>query len=113
MKYGYCPKCGYPQHLCKCHLYHEPGMNWGEMSGYPEMKCKKEMCPPPIQCHIPECKPEKECVKTLKYVFKLYKTCKFHMCMICPVCGHEFDYNRHHGVCPKCMMHTDDPPDDM
>ena len=49
-----------------------------------------------------KCKVEKECVKTYKCYYKLYKVCQYRMYKICPCCGHEFDYHRHRGMCPKC-----------
>lgn len=49
-----------------------------------------------------KCKMEKECVKTYKTYYKVYKVCQYRMYKICPCCGHEYDYHRHHGMCPKC-----------
>ena len=49
-----------------------------------------------------KCKMEKECVKTYKTYYKMYKVCQYRLYKICPCCGHEFDYHRHRGMCPKC-----------
>ena len=62
-------------------------------SGYSEMCCDMSQM---------KCKPEKECVKTYKSYYKLYKICYYRMYKICPCCGHEFDYHRHRGICPRC-----------
>lgn len=62
-------------------------------SGYSEMCCDMSQM---------KCKVEKECVKTYKCYYKLYKVCQYRMYKICPCCGHEFDYHRHRGMCPKC-----------
>ncbi len=58
-----------------------------------------EMCSDMSQM---KCKTEKECVKTYKCYYKLYKVCQYRMYKVCPCCGHEFDYHRHRGMCPKC-----------
>jgi rubrerythrin len=49
-----------------------------------------------------KCKVEKECVKTYKSYYKLYKICHYRLYKICPCCGHEFDYHQHRGICPRC-----------
>jgi hypothetical protein len=49
-----------------------------------------------------KCKMEKECVKTYKTYYKLYKVCQYRLYKLCPCCGHEFDYHRHRGMCPRC-----------
>ncbi|MGL5515039.1 MAG: hypothetical protein ACRDBM_17645 [Sporomusa sp.] len=59
-----------------------------------EMHC----CAPKIKCQ-----PTKECIKTFKCCYKLYRICTYCLFKICPYCGHEFDYHRHRGSCPKCM----------
>ncbi|SEO46495.1 hypothetical protein SAMN04490178_102112 [Propionispora vibrioides] len=57
-----------------------------------------------VCCDIPNLpKPEKECVKTFKCVYRVYKVCHYRVFKICPVCSHEFDVVLHHGRCPKCM----------
>lgn len=61
--------------------------------------CYSEMC---SDMSNMKCKIEKECVKTYKCYFKMYKVCQYRMYKICPCCGHEFDYHRHRGMCPKC-----------
>ncbi|CUH95458.1 hypothetical protein P22_1529 [Propionispora sp. 2/2-37] len=66
----------------------------------------KYHCYEPMYCDIPKMpKMEKECVKTFKCVYKLYRICQYKVFKVCPTCGHEFDSAYHHGVCPKCMMY--------
>ncbi|XEQ91449.1 hypothetical protein SCACP_02450 [Sporomusa carbonis] len=62
--------------------------------------CDTDMCscPPKIKCQ-----PTKECVKTYKCYYKLYKICTYRLYKVCPYCGCEFDYHQHRGACPKCM----------
>ena len=93
MKDGYCKKCGYPHHMCKCHEMHY-GCGPQPM---PEMKHHMDYLPD-ICCHIPD---KKECVKTV--CFKVYRTCRYKMVMVCPRCSCEFDYHQHRGMCPQCM----------
>lgn len=50
-----------------------------------------------------KCKIEKECVKTYKCYYKLYKICQYRLYKVCPRCSHEFDYHHHRGMCPKCI----------
>lgn len=47
-------------------------------------------------------KPVKECVKTYKTYYKLYKICTYCLYKVCPHCGLEFDYHECRGICPKC-----------
>lgn len=58
-----------------------------------------------MSCCTPKmkCQPTKECVKTFKCYYKLYKMCTYRLYKVCPYCGHEFDYHEHRGSCPKCM----------
>ncbi|SMC72336.1 hypothetical protein [Sporomusa malonica] len=58
-----------------------------------------------MSCYAPKmkCQPTKECVKTYKCYYKLYKICTYRLYKMCPYCGHEFDYHEHRGGCPKCM----------
>jgi hypothetical protein len=74
---------------------------------YPEWFHEKftaeQDCLDPEACGIPDtCKITKECVKTYKCHYKLYKISHYHLCMICPHCGHEFDYYYYQGLCPRC-----------
>ena len=48
------------------------------------------------------CETTKECIKTYKCFYKLYKICHYHLYKVCPRCGHEFDYYWYQGICPKC-----------
>ena len=69
-------------------------------------KCEMDDCQDmDMSCCAPKvkCMPTKECVKTFKCYYKLYKICTHRLFKICPYCGHEFDYHQHHGNCPKCM----------
>ena len=61
--------------------------------------CYSEMCAD--MSHM-KCKMEKECVKTYKCYYKLYKVCQYRLYKICPCCGCEFDYHKHRGMCHKC-----------
>lgn len=75
---------------------------WGhgiesEYHGYYDMM-EEDCCMPKIKC-----KPTKECIHTYKCYYKLYKICHYQLYKVCPRCGHEFDYYRHRGMCPKCM----------
>ncbi|HMM20785.1 MAG TPA: hypothetical protein PKA10_08580 [Selenomonadales bacterium] len=76
-------------------------MEWGhhDHGGYPD-KCT---CGHEYDCH-PKlyCKPVKECVKTYKTYYKLYRYCYYRLYKICSRCGHEFDHYEHRGCCPKC-----------
>ena len=58
-----------------------------------------------MSCCTPKmkCMPTKECVKTYKCYYKLYRMCTYRLYKVCPCCGHEFDYHTHRGACPKCM----------
>ncbi|WP_021168510.1 hypothetical protein SOV_02080 [Sporomusa ovata DSM 2662] len=58
-----------------------------------------------MSCCTPKmkCQPTKECVKTFKCYYKLYKMCTYRLYKVCPYCGCEFDYHEHRGSCPKCM----------
>ncbi len=67
----------------------------------PEDNCS-EMCTDMSQM---KCKMEKECIKTYKCYYKLYRVCQYRLYKICPCCGHEFDFHRHRGMCPKCGVH--------
>lgn len=57
-------------------------------------------------CHVPKmkvkCGPTKECVKTYKCCYKLYRFTQYRLYKVCTSCGHEFDHYQHQGVCPKC-----------
>ena len=63
--------------------------------------CYSEMCADLSQM---KCKMEKECVKTYKCYYKMYKVCQYRMYKICPCCGNEYDYHKHRGTCPKCSV---------
>lgn len=55
------------------------------------------------ECCVPKVSPPtKECVKTYKCCYKLYKICHYKLFKVCPRCGHEFDHHHHQGMCPKC-----------
>jgi len=77
-----------------CHDHGMPHMKekMGE-SSYSEACCDMSQM---------KCKTEKECIKTYKSYYKLYRICHYRMYKVCPCCGHEFDYYRHRGTCPKC-----------
>ena len=72
---------------------------------HPKEKCHEsgysEMC---LDMSKMKCKTERECVKTYKCYYKLYKICQYRMYKVCPCCGHEFDYHHHRGICPKCNI---------
>ena len=92
-------KCdGHPHKQEYCHME-------DECQETPYMKekmtenCYSEMCSDLAQM---KCKVEKECVKTYKSYYKIYKVCQYRLYKICPCCGHEFDYHKHRGTCPKC-----------
>lgn len=74
---------------------------------YDHHKCDYDMddCQDTVSCCTPKlkCQPTKECVKTFKCYYKLYKICTYRLYKVCPYCGHEFDYHEHRGGCPKCM----------
>lgn len=86
MMYGDCDMYGKFQQPC-CY----------EPKHYEECEWVDEDCLPK-----PKCKPVKECVKTYKCYYKLYKMCYYRLYKVCPRCGHEFDYYFHRGTCPKC-----------
>lgn len=91
-KYDYC----HMDDDCHDHEMHHDTHHMKEKMGdnsYSEMCCDMSQM---------KCKVEKECVKTYKCYYKLYKVCQYRMYKICPCCGHEFDYHRHRGMCPKC-----------
>lgn len=62
------------------------------------------------QCHLPKC--TKECIKTYKSTFKLYKLCRYRLYKVCPWCGHEFDYYFYH-ICPCCGDNPDGATDGL
>ncbi|MDR3559906.1 MAG: hypothetical protein P4N59_00500 [Negativicutes bacterium] len=76
-------------------MYHKHAHHCG-CETEPEMM-EEEFCAPKIKCE-----PTKECVKTFKCFYKLYRVCHYHLYKVCPHCGHEFDYHHHRGICPKC-----------
>ncbi len=49
-----------------------------------------------------KCKTSKECVKTYKTYYKMYKICTYRLYKVCTRCGTEFDYYGCRGLCPKC-----------
>lgn len=61
--------------------------------------CYSDMCADISQM---KCKMEKECIKTYKSYYKMYRVCQYRLYKVCPCCGHEFDYHKHRGMCPKC-----------
>ena len=83
-KYGY-DKCGYDK--------------------YDKYDCMDDHYDMNMSCCTPKmkCMPTKECVKTYKCTYKLYRVCSYKLYKCCPSCGHEFDYHHHRGACPKCM----------
>lgn len=96
----------YQKYNCPPHKHDSCHMDDGcQEQEMPYMKekmaegCYSEMCEDMSQMKY---KTEKECVKTYKCYFKLYKVCQYRMYKICPCCGLEFDYHRHRGMCPKC-----------
>jgi len=90
-------------------MYCDDKMYWGDnpccYKPYPKGDCdpceteymEEDCCAPKIKC-----KPAKECVKTYKCYYKLYKFCYYRLFKVCPRCGHEFDYYSQRGVCNKC-----------
>jgi hypothetical protein len=48
------------------------------------------------------CRTTKECVKTYKTYYKMYKICTFRLYKVCTRCGLEFDYYGCRGMCPRC-----------
>lgn len=81
---------------CKCEEDYKCGCDDKfEMDDCHEMDMS--CCMPKMPC------PSKECVKTYKCFYKLYKLCTYRLYKVCPHCGHEFDYHHHRGCCPRCM----------
>ncbi len=68
-------------------------------------KCDMDECQDMEPCYTPKmkCQTTKECVKTYKCYYKLYRICTYRLFKLCPYCGYEFDYHEHRGGCPKCM----------
>ena len=88
----------YFKSMCEDQMYDYCKFDQGQMMS------ESEACyMPPKDC-MPKvaCKPTKECVKTYKSCYKLYRMCTYVWHKCCPYCGHEFDYQQHQGVCPKC-----------
>ncbi|MBP2636764.1 MAG: hypothetical protein H6Q72_2671 [Firmicutes bacterium] len=81
--------------------------NYGKCGCYDKYDMYDDCHEPDMSCNMPKmkCQTTKECVKTFKCYYKLYKMCTYRLYKICPSCGHEFDYHSHHGGCPKCMMY--------
>lgn len=48
------------------------------------------------------CKTTRECVKTYKTYYKMYRICTYRLYKVCSRCGAEFDYYHHRGLCPGC-----------
>jgi len=48
------------------------------------------------------CKTTRECVKTYKTYYKMYRICTYCLYKVCSRCGAEFDYYAHRGLCPHC-----------
>lgn len=48
------------------------------------------------------CKTTRECVKTYKTCYKMYRICTYCLYKVCSRCGAEFDYYAHRGLCPRC-----------
>lgn len=88
-KYPYW-KCDDDYDKCGCQDKHYMYDDYPDM----DMSC----CTPKMKCQ-----PVKECVKTFKCYYKLYRMCTYRLYKVCPQCGHEFDYHEHRGGCPKCM----------
>ena len=91
---GQHPKQDYCQTDDDCQDHEMPYMK-EKMTG----DCYSDMCSDIAQM---KCKMEKECVKTYKCYYKMYKVCQYRIYKICPCCGHEFDFHKHRGMCPKC-----------
>lgn len=101
----------YPKYDCHkhkpdyCQMHDDCNCEMPYMKEKCEMPCTKEddcyssMC---LDMEKMKCKMEKECVKTYKTYYKLYKVCQYRLYKLCPCCGHEFDYHRHRGMCPRC-----------
>jgi hypothetical protein len=58
-------------------------------------------------CHVPKMSvkcspPTKECVKTYKCCYKLYKFTQYRLYKVCNGCGNEFDHYQNRGMCTKC-----------
>jgi hypothetical protein len=49
-----------------------------------------------------KCKTTKECVRTYKTYYKMYKISTYRLYKVCSRCGAEFDYYGHRGLCPRC-----------
>ena len=85
---------------CGAGMYCQDDPQWGygfkEDEGCYDFECG-EGAMPKIKC-----KTSKECVKTYKTYYKMYKICTYRLYKVCCRCGTEFDYYGHHGVCPKC-----------
>lgn len=81
---------------------HPMGMHPMGMHHMPMDMGFDDMCMP---CPAPKtkCPPVKECVKTYKCYYKLYKISHFRLFKVCPCCGVEYDYHHHRGMCPRCM----------
>jgi len=98
MNYHKCDDHPHKQQYChmddECYDHEMPYMKEKMDEG-----CYSEMCSDISQM---KCKMEKECVKTYKCYYKLYKVCQYRLYKLCPCCGHEFEYHRHRGMCPKC-----------
>mgnify|MGYP000374150765 CR=1 FL=1 len=77
-------KCGMPKWDTDCGEWHDDDMDYGHKN----------------TCFRPRCK--MECVKTYKCYYKLYRCTCYRLFKCCPRCGHEFDYHRFHGMCPRC-----------
>ncbi|BBB90316.1 MAG TPA: hypothetical protein PKA28_12935 [Methylomusa anaerophila] len=86
--------CQYPKYD-DCHDYKSDYCDDYEADDYCEVSCPT----PKMKCH-----PTKECVKTYKCYYRLYRISYYRLYRVCPQCGHEHDYYHHRGVCPRCMM---------
>ncbi|MGI6092015.1 MAG: hypothetical protein ACOYD5_03290 [Negativicutes bacterium] len=97
----------YDSDCSSMHYMHKmPKMDY-DMCCKPKMYKDYDMCEPKMKdhdmsCNMPKMKCEKKCVKTFKCTYKLYKICCYRLQKVCPRCGHEFDYHRHRGMCPRC-----------
>ncbi|MEN6413782.1 MAG: hypothetical protein ABFC84_13635 [Veillonellales bacterium] len=99
-KAGCWHKDGYP-------YMHPMHPMYDDCGDHHEMDCMPKMepdCCPPMPCEMPKmkCKPKKECVKTFKCCYKLYRITSYRLYKICSRCGCEFDHHMHQGMCPKC-----------